>query len=63
MEITIMDRQKTELDLLARELAFDELDLVAGGRMSLDLVQPDPAQPGSPGTVPPVINGVVYHIW
>ena len=63
-EITIiMDRQKTELDLLTRELTVDELALVAGGRMNLDLVRSDNPQPGSPGTVPPVINGVVYNIW
>jgi hypothetical protein len=32
--------------------------------MNLDVFQrPDNPPPGSPGTVPPVINGVVYHIW
>jgi hypothetical protein len=62
-EITIMDRQNTELDLLTRKLTLDELDLVAGGRIAIDLVRPDNPQPGSPGTVPPVIDGVVYSLW
>ena len=46
------------------ELTDGELAVVAGGRMNLDVFQrPDNPPPGSPGTVPPVINGVVYHIW
>jgi hypothetical protein len=44
-----MDRQKTELDLLTCELIFDELDLVAGGRMAstqCGLTIHSPAVPG-----------------
>jgi hypothetical protein len=59
-----MDRQKPELELLTRELTLDEPDLIAGGRMAIDeIVRPSNPQPGSPGTVPPVINGVVYNLW
>jgi hypothetical protein len=54
----------TSRTMKTRELTNDEVDIVAGGRMNLDVFErPSNPQPGSPGTVPPVINGVVYNLW